>query len=170
MSFGSWRLAALGFVSLIAALAGGVAAAHWTEGIESLASIAGLLAVFGIAARNVMMFINRAQRRQKDGMTLGPDLVRQAARERLAPTLMTAATVGLVLLPIVFLGDIAGLEILRPMAVVVLAGLASSTLVTLFIIPSLYLLCAPSGQSGEIPEPSSDGSIPSSDLEEEVAP
>jgi Cu/Ag efflux pump CusA len=63
----------------------------------------------------------------------------RGARERLAPILMTASTTGLALVPLVFAGSIPGNEIEHPMAVVILGGLVTSTLLNLFIVPSLYL-------------------------------
>ena len=63
----------------------------------------------------------------------------RGARERLAPILMTTFATGLALLPALFLGDIPGLEIVRPMAIVILGGLVTSTLLNLFVLPALYL-------------------------------
>ena len=74
---------------------------------------------------------------------LGPGLVLRGARERLAPILMTALATALVLLPLVILGGIAGYEIVRPMAVVILGGLVTSTLLNLFVVPALYLRLRP---------------------------
>jgi Cu/Ag efflux pump CusA len=73
--------------------------------------------------------------------------VQRAAREQFAPVLMTAVAVGLALLPIVYFGAVAGLEIIHPMAVVVLCGLVASILLNLFILPALYL------SFGTTPEP-----------------
>jgi Cu/Ag efflux pump CusA len=74
-----------------------------------------------------------------EGETFGPTLVLRGARERLAPILMTATTTGLALLPLVIAGSIPGNEIEHPLAVVVLGGLVTSTLLNLFVVPSLYL-------------------------------
>jgi Cu/Ag efflux pump CusA len=65
--------------------------------------------------------------------------VLRGAGERLAPILMTASATGLALLPLVLLGDRPGQEIEHPMAVVILGGLVSSTLLNLFVVPALYL-------------------------------
>jgi Cu/Ag efflux pump CusA len=72
-------------------------------------------------------------------MEFGPDLVVRGASERLAPILMTSLATGLALVPLVAAGDQPGREIEYPLAVVILGGLASSTLLTLFVVPSLYL-------------------------------
>jgi Cu/Ag efflux pump CusA len=71
--------------------------------------------------------------------TFGSALVLRGARERLAPIVMTASATGLALVPLVILGEIPGHEIEHPMAVVILGGLITSTLLNLFVVPSLYL-------------------------------
>ncbi len=140
VSFSSLRLAVLSFVCLPAALVGGVLAAWFTGGIISLGSLVGFLTVLGIAARNGIMMINHFQHLEnEEGMTFGPALVLRGAEERLAPILMTALTTGLALLPLVVAGDIAGHEIEHPMAIVILGGLVTSTILNLFVVPSLYL-------------------------------
>ena len=68
------------------------------------------------------------------------ELVLRGACERVAPIMMTALTAGLALVPLVLAGDIPGHEIEHPMAIVVLGGLVTSTLVNLFVVPSLYLV------------------------------
>jgi Cu/Ag efflux pump CusA len=72
-------------------------------------------------------------------MSFGSELVLRGARERLAPILMTAITTGMALLPLVWVGNKPGHEIEFPMAVVILGGLVTSTLVNLFVMPSLYM-------------------------------
>jgi Cu/Ag efflux pump CusA len=139
-SFRSARLATLAFLTLPSALVGGVLAAYMGGGIISLGSLVGFLTVFGVAARNSILMINHFQHlEQNEGMTFGPELVMRGARERLAPILMTATTTGLALVPLVITGDIPGQEIELPMAVVILGGLLTSTLLNLFVIPVLYL-------------------------------
>jgi len=139
-AFGSWRLAALALFTLPSALLGGVLAAFAAGSIISLASLVGLLAVFGVAARNSIMLINHYQHLERhEGEGFGPGLVLRGARDRLAPILMTTLAAGLALVPLVISGDIPGQEIARPMAIVILGGLVTSTLLSLFIIPALYL-------------------------------
>jgi CzcA family heavy metal efflux pump len=140
VSFGSWRLAFLAFFTLPSALVGGVLAAFATGGVVSLGSLVGFFTVFGIAARNGIMLINHYQHlEQREGKQFGRELVLQGARERLAPILMTALAAGLALVPLVVAGDIPGHEIEYPMAIVILGGLVTSTVLNLFIVPSLYL-------------------------------
>ena len=137
--FGSWRLATLVFVTLPVALVGGVLAAFAGGGI-SLGSLVGFLALLGIAARNGILLIDRYQSlQQHEGEPFGPALVQRGTRERVAPILMTAVTTALALVPLVLLGDVAGLEIVRPMALVILGGLVTSTWLALVVIPAFYL-------------------------------
>ena len=139
-AFGSWRLALLAFFTLPSALVGGVLAAFATGGIISLGSLVGFFTVFGIAARNGIMLINHCQHLERhEGEPFGPGLVLRGARERLAPILMTALAAGLALVPLAISGDIPGHEIEHPMAIVILGGLVTSTVLNLFIVPSLYL-------------------------------
>ncbi len=84
--------------------------------------------------------INHCQHLEEyEGETFGPALVVRGARERLSPILMTSLATGLALVPLVFGGDLPGHEIEYPLAVVILGGLFTSTLFTLFVVPSLYL-------------------------------
>jgi CzcA family heavy metal efflux pump len=145
-AFGSWRVASLVFLSVPLALVGGALAAFaFNSGeVTSLGSFAGLFTVLGIAARNGVLLVSHYQRlQQEDGEELGAGLVLRGAQDRLAPVVLTALTVGLPLLPLLFLGNIPGLEVLRPLAVVILGGLVTSTLVSLLILPVLYLRFAP---------------------------
>ena len=139
-SFGNGRLAILGFLTLPSALVGGLLAAYFTGDVISLGSLIGFLTVFGIAARNKIMLINHYQHLEKyEGETFGPKLALRGARERLSPILMTALATGLALVPLIVTGDIPGHEIEYPMAIVILGGLVTSTLLNLFVVPSLYL-------------------------------
>ena len=122
------------------ALVGGVLATWAGGGIVSLGSLVGFFTVFGIAARNGILLINHWQHLEQDeGMEFGRALVLRGARERLSPILMTSLATGLALVPLVVLGERPGHEIEHPLAVVVLGGLATSTLLNLFVLPSLYL-------------------------------
>ncbi|MDQ4035511.1 MAG: efflux RND transporter permease subunit, partial [Chloroflexota bacterium] len=139
-SYGSARLALLSFLTLPSALVGGVLAAWVSGGVISLGSLVGFFTVLGIAARNGIMMINHFQHLERyEGETFGPGLVLRGARERLSPILMTALATGLALVPLVIAGTIPGHEIEHPLAVVILGGLVTSTLLNLFIVPSLYL-------------------------------
>ena len=139
-AFGSARLAALAFLLLPVSLVGGVFAVWLGGGIMSLGSLIGFLTVFGIAARNGILMISHFQHLEKEeGMEFGPELVLRGASERLAPILMTALATGLAIVPLAVAGSIPGHEIEHPMALVILGGLFTATLLNLLIIPSLYL-------------------------------
>ena len=139
-SFKSARLAAISFLLLPSALVGGVLAAWLGNGIISLGSIVGFLTVLGISARNGILMVDHFQHLEdEEGETFGSGLVLRGAKERLAPILMTTNTTFLALLPLVIAGAIPGNEIEHPMAIVILGGLITSTLLNLFVVPSLYL-------------------------------
>ncbi len=138
--FRSLRLTALIFVSLPFALVGGVVATLMTGGILSLGSLVGFVTVLGIAARNAVMLLSHYRHlEEQEGLAFNKELILRGAEERLVPILMTAAATALALLPIVFAGDKPGHEIEHPMAVVILGGLFTSTLLNLFVMPTLSL-------------------------------
>jgi len=139
-SFQNLRLATLTFFTLPWALVGGVLAAYFSSGILSLGSLVGLLTILGIATRNGIMMISHFQHLEEvEGETFGPELVQRGARERIAPIMMTALTTGLALVPLAIAGSIPGNEIEHPMAIVILGGLVTSTLLNLLVVPTLYL-------------------------------
>jgi Cu/Ag efflux pump CusA len=136
----SWQMALATFFILPAGLAGGLLAAFLTGGTLPLTSLFALLAILGIGARNAIVQINHYQQLElKKGERFGSELILRGSRERVAPTLMTALTTAFALLPFIILGNIPGLEIARPMAIVILGGLITSTLLNLFVLPALYL-------------------------------
>lgn len=141
VSLGSWRLATMSFLSLPMAMVGGVLAAYVASGaVLSLGSLVGFLTILGIAARNGIMLISHYQHLEvEEEMPFGMELVLRGARERIAPIMMTALTAGLALVPLAISGNLPGHEIEHPMAIVILGGLVTSTLVNLFIVPALYL-------------------------------
>jgi CzcA family heavy metal efflux pump len=138
-AFRSWRLAALVFLTLPVALVGGVLAALIAGAELSLGSLIGLLALFTIAARHGVLLIRHLQDIRRGGEAFGSWHVRRGARERLAPLLTTASAVALIALPFVVLGTRPGLEVVHPMAVVVLGGLVTALFLSLFVLPALYL-------------------------------
>jgi CzcA family heavy metal efflux pump len=139
-AFASWRLAVYLFLAVPAALAGAVIVAFAIGDAGSLAAIAGLIAVLGITVRNgVALILSYRDLQRETSAGVGPDIALLGARERLGPTLVSVAATAAAFVPIVVLGSQAGLEVLQPLALVVLGGLVTSTLITLFIVPSLYL-------------------------------
>jgi Cu/Ag efflux pump CusA len=139
-AFMSWRLALVGILSLPVALVGGVLAALINGAELSLGALIGFLALFGLAARNGMVLIRHLQDLERDErVPFGPDLVRRGARDRLGPIVTTASAAAVAALVFVILGSRPGLEIMGPMAAVILGGLVTTTLLNLFVLPTLYL-------------------------------
>jgi CzcA family heavy metal efflux pump len=143
-AFGSWRLAGLIFLMLPAAIAGGPIAALADGGVMSFGALVGLLAGLGIAVHYGIMLIRHLQQLEREeGERLGPDLVLRGVRDRLVPILTTSLATGLALLPLAVIGSIPGNEIVHPMAVVIIGGLITTTLLFLLVVPTLYLRLAP---------------------------
>ncbi|MEE9159210.1 MAG: efflux RND transporter permease subunit [Gammaproteobacteria bacterium] len=140
--FGNWRLATATLLTLPMALLGGVMAAFLTGGgLISIGSVIGFIAVFGMAVRNSFTLVSHYRNLEDaKGGAFDAEIVRQATRERSGPILMSAIATALVMLPMALLGSIAGLEIVWPMAVVILGGLVTSTLLSLFGVPAMYML------------------------------
>lgn len=137
--FQSVRLTLLVALTLPFALIGGVMAAWLGGGVLSLGSLVGFVTVLGIAARNGILLVSHYRHLEsEEGRAFGLPTVLQGSEERLIPILMTAATAALALLPLVLKGDVPGNEIERPMALVILGGLVTSTLLNLFLLPALY--------------------------------
>jgi Cu/Ag efflux pump CusA len=153
----SWRMAAALFVALPAALTGGLLAALIDGGPITIGSLAGFLAVYGLAARAGVLFVQRCHAIEDDNLrvigskrasrvagvdddadVVATQLVRGVAAKRFAPSVATAVAVVLVFLPLV-LADGVGFELVRPMAVVVIGGIVTTTLLNLFVLPGLYL-------------------------------
>jgi Cu/Ag efflux pump CusA len=138
--FGSARVATLIFLTLPLALVGAIVAVFLTGRVLSLGSLVGLVTVIGISARNGIMLVSHYRHLElHEGVSWGRELILKGSEERLAPILMTALATGLALVPIVLGGTRAGYEIEHPLAVVILGGLVTSTLLNLFIVPALYL-------------------------------
>jgi Cu/Ag efflux pump CusA len=171
-AFGSWWLAALMILVLPLALVGGAVSAVATGGVLSFGSILGFITLLTIAVRNGMMLVTRFQSlatRPKaeeldadlasfqtissrksplddggkyDGQ-ITPELVLEGTHDRFLPTVLTAIATACAFLPFVIFGNIPGLEIMQPMAIVVLGGLVTTTVVNLYLLPVLYLWLKP---------------------------
>jgi Cu/Ag efflux pump CusA len=134
----------------LAVVGGVLAALAFTGEITPLGSLVGLFAVLGIAVRNAVLLTRHLQRLQwEEGEELGPGLILRGTRERLAPMVLTALTTGIALLPLMLFGGVPGLEVVRPLAAVILGGLLTSTLVGVLLVPFLYLRFAPRTQPEE---------------------
>ncbi len=139
IEFGSLRTTALVATNLPFALLGGVIAVAVTGGVLSLGSLVGFVTVIGISARNGIMLLSHYGHLQRhEGVAFGPELIRRGASERLIPILMTACCAGLALVPLIVAGNRPGHEIEYPMAIVIVGGLISSTILNLFLLPALY--------------------------------
>jgi CzcA family heavy metal efflux pump len=136
-AFNSARASFLIMANLPLALIGGMVAIFLTGGIMSVPSLIGLISVFGIAARNGIILVTHYHSLRVEGLSR-EQVVIEGSKERLAPVLMTAAAAAFGLLPLLF-GDLAGKELERPMAQVILGGLFTSTFLNMIVVPALYL-------------------------------
>ena len=135
--FKSTTLSVVVLLNLPLALIGGILATYVTSAVMSIPAIIGLITLFGIATRNGILLVSRYQHLRSEGVLLD-EAVLHGSADRLTPILMTAFTSALALVPMILNGSASGNEIQSPMAVVVLGGLLSSTLLNIFIIPVVY--------------------------------
>lgn len=139
IDFQAWRPTLLVLLTIPFALIGGVFAVFLTGRVLSLGSLVGFVTVLGIAARNGILMVSHFRHLEHaEGEPFGPGLVIRGAAERLTPILMTALTTGLALVPLAIGGNKPGHEIEHPLAVVILGGLATSTILNLFLVPPIY--------------------------------
>jgi CzcA family heavy metal efflux pump len=138
-AFGSGGLAALIMVNLPLALIGGIAGVFVSGGVLSIASIIGLIALLGIAARNGIMLVSHIEYlRNEEGVTDLRHAVVQGSIDRVVPILMTALCTGLALVPVALGAGEPGSEIQAPMATVIIFGLISSTALNMLVVPAAY--------------------------------
>jgi Cu/Ag efflux pump CusA len=181
-AFGSWWLAALMMLILPLALVGGAISSVATGGVLTFGSILGFIAVFAIAVRNGMLLVSRfqalamqpkADELDTDAASFQPsasersllddggkhqgevtaELVLDATRDRFLPTVVTVIATACAFLPFLLFGNIPGHEIMQPMAIVVLGGLITTTLVNLYLLPVLYLWLKPQPHAALDTEP-----------------
>ena len=138
MEFRNVRESGAILLNLPFALIGGVLVLRLTSGEVSIPAIIGFISLFGIATRNGMLLITRFNILRNSGLDLRESVVRGSI-DRMNPIIMTAMTSALALIPLAFRGDLPGNEIQSPMAVVILGGLITSTLLNFYIIPIVYL-------------------------------
>ena len=140
--FRSLRLSLIVLLNLPLALIGGVLAVKLSGGSLSIPAIIGFITLFGIATRNGILLVAKYQSLSQGGQL--PDaasrreIIVQGSIDRFAPIIMTALTTALSLIPMVLAADHPGNEIQAPMAVVVLGGLITSTLLNIFLVPIVY--------------------------------
>ncbi len=140
VAFNSARDAFLVMLNLPLGLVGGVIGVFVSGGVLSVASIIGFISLFGIATRNGVMMISHIHHLvEQEGVANPEEAVRRGAMERLVPILMTALTAGFALIPLALAGGEPGSEIQTPMAIVLLFGLVTSTVLNMIVVPALYL-------------------------------
>lgn len=138
--FNSMRTSLIIMLSLPLALSGCILSAWLSGGILSLGSLVGFVTVLGVATRNAIMLISHYRHLEsQEGELFGKPMVIRGALERMSPILMTASAAILALFPIIVSGNEPGQEIEFPMAVVITAGIVTSTLLNLFYLPVAYL-------------------------------
>ncbi|MEN8202083.1 MAG: efflux RND transporter permease subunit [Bacteroidota bacterium] len=137
--FKSGKLAGVILLNLPLALIGGVVAIKLTSQVVSIPSIIGFITLFGIATRNGILLVSRYSQLRTEGRDLRETVIFGSV-DRLNPILMTALASALALIPLALGGDKPGNEIQSPMAIVILGGLITSTLLNLIVIPSVYYI------------------------------
>ena len=140
IAFGRLRNLLLTFANLPFALIGGVLAALFTGGWISIGSLVGFVTLFGITLRNSIMMVSHYQHLiDEEGMTWGLETAIRGAAERLPSILLTALVTALGLLPLAAASGQPGREIEGPMAIVIVGGLVTSTILNLLILPTIML-------------------------------
>jgi CzcA family heavy metal efflux pump len=140
LAFGRPRDALLVMLNLPLALIGGVVGVYLAGGVMSVASMIGFITLFGIATRNGIMLVSHIRHLiEHERVADFREAVERGARERLIPILMTAMAAGLALIPLALGGGKAGSEIQTPMAIVILCGLITSTLLNMVVVPAVFL-------------------------------
>ena len=124
-----------------AAFAGGIFATWYFIGTVSVASLIGMIALSGIAARNTIMMISHyIHLMESEGETFGEHMIKRGTLERVNPILMTALTAALALIPLMFNPESPGKELLYPVSVMIVGGLVSSTLLSVIVTPAAFRL------------------------------
>jgi Cu/Ag efflux pump CusA len=135
----SWALAALSLLGVPIAVLGSLAAIAITDGTFSLGSLLGLGAVLALTVRQGVGLVAHFQHLQlHEGEPFGEKLVRRGVQEQFPSIMASSVTTLVLVLPFAILGDVAGLEIAHPLAIVVVGGIVTSTLGTLLVVPALY--------------------------------
>ena len=135
--FKNVKLASIILLNLPLALIGGVFSIWLTGNVISIPSIIGFITLFGIATRNGILLVSRYEQLKLEGEQLYERIVKGSV-DRLNPIVMTALTTALALIPLALAGNLPGNEIQSPMAIVILGGLLTATILNVFVIPIVY--------------------------------
>ncbi len=138
-ALGDWRVALQVMINIPLALIGAVWALHLSGGVFSIATMVGFISLVGITSRNgIMMISHYLHLMKEEGEEFTEKMIIRGSLERLVPVLMTALTAGLSLVPFILAADAPGKEILHPLAVVVLGGILTSTLLDQLVTPAVF--------------------------------
>lgn len=138
LAIGHFKQVLITLLNLPFSLIGGILAALLTDIPVSIGSMVGFITLFGITVRNSIMLVSHYQYLiQVERQLWTPETLVRGAQERLPSILMTALVTACAMLPIAIESDNPGLEILGPMAVIIIGGLFSSTLLNLFLLPAI---------------------------------
>ena len=136
---GDWRSALQVMINIPLALIGAVAALHLSGGVFSIATLVGFISLVGITSRNgIMMISHYLHLMREENENFDEKMIVRGSLERLIPVLMTALTAGLSLVPLAIAAGEPGKEILHPLAVVVLGGIITSTLLDQLVTPAVF--------------------------------
>lgn len=124
-------------INMPLAMIGGVLILFFTSGELNIPAIIGFISLLGITTRNGMLLVSRYNKLQDEGMSLKERILHGSA-DRLTPIIMTALTSALALIPLALRGGEPGNEIQSPLAIVILGGLLSSTILNIFVVPIVY--------------------------------
>ena len=156
---GSWRMTAAALATIAMSMLGGVLAVLVTGGEATTGTVLGFLAVLAIAVRNVLALVAAWDLARASGLPFGRELVTRAVGERSVGILLAGAAAALVLLPVTLAGARPGLEIVHPMAVVVLGGVITAVLVPLLLLPALYLRWGEEREPALLDDEAGSGSV-----------
>ncbi len=138
-ALGDWRSALQVMINIPLALIGAVIALLLSGGVFSIATLVGFISLVGITSRNgIMMISHYLHLMKEEGENFTEEMIIRGSLERLVPVMMTALTAGLSLLPLAIAADAPGKEILHPLALVVLGGIITSTLLDQIVTPAVF--------------------------------